>query len=71
MADGDGDLRYDVLAHETANGRHGKVKKLTVNRFEQSAAFGEAPKGRVFDDGDWREKERAGKVKSGEKEAKT
>ena len=50
-------LHYVVLGCETANGRHRKVKKLTVNRLEWSASFGEAPKG-WFDGGSdgWRER---------------
>ena len=63
MAGGDGDLRYGVLSHETANGRRGKVKKLTVNRLERSTVFGEARKWWFIDGGGWRERKCAGEEK--------
>ena len=65
MAGGDGDLRYDIPAHKTTNGRHGKVKKLTVNRLERSASSGEASMPWFDGGGDgWRERRMRVRVNS-------
>ena len=47
MADGDGDQRYGVLAHEIVNGRHGKGRELTVSPVEAFTAFGVVSRGKV------------------------
>ena len=47
-----GVLCYDVLGSYLMNGRHGEVKKLTVNRLEGSLASGKYLRWVVDGDGD-------------------
>ena len=51
MASGDGDLRNDVLAHETKNGKHGNGQELTTSPVETFSAFGTGSRGEVDSDG--------------------
>ena len=58
-------LYYVILGRGTMNGRHRKVKKLTVNRLERSASSGEAPMPWFDGGGDgWRERRMRVRVNS-------
>ena len=72
MAGVPGTRCHIILGHQTRHDGVEQVQELTVSPLERSAAPGESPRRQVtVGGGDWKEREGAGEVKSGQNETTT